>query len=82
MELSKRIPFGFPLSLEVFCVLLEVADRSIYGLAQYLFREFCREFQSYPWMNTMDDSGLPGLARTKLAYHPYQLVPNYIAQTS
>ncbi len=78
----KAYTFGFPRSPEVFCVLLEVADRSIYGLAQYLFREFCREFQAYPLMNTMDDSGLPGLARTKLAYHPCQLVPNYIAQPS
>lgn len=78
----KAYTFGFPRSLEVFCVLLEVADRSFYGLAQYLFREFCREFQAYPLINTMDDSGLPALAKTKLAYHPYQLVPNYIVQPS
>ncbi|MDT3776163.1 phosphatidylglycerol lysyltransferase domain-containing protein [Nitrospira sp. MA-1] len=78
----KAYTFGFPQSSEVFCVLLEIADRSVYGLAQYLFREFCREFQAYPLINTMDDSGLPALARTKLAYHPCQLVPNYIAQPS
>lgn len=78
----KAYTFGFPRSPEVFCVLLEVADRSVYGLAQYLFREFCREFQAYPLVNTMDDSGLPDLARTKLAYHPCQLVLNYIAQPS
>ncbi|MBA3964903.1 MAG: DUF2156 domain-containing protein [Nitrospirales bacterium] len=71
----KAYTFGFPRSPEVFCVLLEVADRSVYGLAQYLFREFCREFQAYPLINTMDDSGLPALAKTKLAYHPCQLVP-------
>lgn len=78
----KAYTFGFPRSPEVFCVWLEVADRSVYGLTQYLFREFCREFQAYPLVNRMDDSGLPGLARTKLAYHPCQLVPNYIAQPS
>ncbi|MGD9852084.1 MAG: DUF2156 domain-containing protein [Nitrospirales bacterium] len=72
--------FGFPRSREVFCVLLEVADRSVYGLSQYLFREFCREFHQYPFINTMDDSGLPGLARAKRAYHPCQMVENYIAQ--
>lgn len=76
----KAYTFGYPRSLEVFCVLLEVADRSVYGLAQYLFREFCREFQQYPFVNTMDDSGLPGLAKAKRAYHPCQLVPSYIAQ--
>lgn len=72
--------FGFPRSREVFCVLLEVADRSVYGLSHYLFREFCREFHHYPFINTMDDSGLPGLARAKRAYHPCQMVENYIAQ--
>ncbi|HBP89109.1 MAG: DUF2156 domain-containing protein [Nitrospira sp.] len=78
----KAYTFGYPRSPEVFCVLLEVADRSVYGLAQYLFREFCREFQQYPLVNTMDDSGLPRLARAKRAYHPCQLVQNYIAQPS
>lgn len=78
----KAYTFGFPRSPEAFCILLEVADRSVYVLGQYLFRKFCREFQAYPLMNTMDDSGLPGLARTKLAYHPCQLVPNYIAHPS
>lgn len=76
----KAYTFGYPRSPEVFCVLLEVADRSVYGLAQYVFREFCREVRQYPFVNTMDDSGLPGLARAKRAYHPCQLVPNYIAQ--
>ena len=78
----KAYTFGYPRSREVFCILLEVADRSVYGLAQYLFREFCREFQQYPFVNTMDDSGLPALARAKRAYHPCQLVTNYIAQPS
>ena len=76
----RAYAFGYPRSREVFCVLLEVADRSVDGLAQYLFREFCRENQHYPFVNTMGDSGLPSVARTKHAYRPCQLVPNYIAQ--
>ena len=76
----RAYAFGYPRSREVFCVLLEVADRSVDGLAQYLFREFCREHQQYPFVNTMGDSGLPSVARTKHAYRPCQLVPNYIAQ--
>ena len=71
--------FGYERSPEVFCVLLEVADRTIYGLAQYLFREFCREARAYAFINTMDDSGLASLARSKRSYHPCQLVANYIA---
>lgn len=76
----KGYTFGFPRSREVFCVLLEVGDRSVYGLSHYLFREFCREFRHYPFINTMDDSGLPSLSRAKRAYHPCQMVASYIAQ--
>lgn len=76
----RAYTFGFERSPSVFCILLEVADRGIQGLAQYLFREFCREAvgRGYEFINTMDDSGLPSLARSKNAYHPFRLVPNYI----
>ncbi|MDE3034409.1 MAG: DUF2156 domain-containing protein [Nitrospirota bacterium] len=73
--------FGYARSASVYCVLLEVADRSVPGLAQFIFREVCREAaaQGYPYINTMDDSGLPGLARSKQAYHPVNLVSGYVA---
>jgi Fe-S-cluster containining protein len=65
----------------VFCVLFEIADRSILGLAQFIFRECCRLAVEHglKWINTMDDSGLPSLARSKQAYHPTRLVPQYLA---
>jgi hypothetical protein len=71
---------GFARTPSVFCVLLEVADRRISGLAQFIFREFCREAaeRGHTFINTMDDSGLPGLAQSKQAYHPVRLVPNYV----
>jgi Fe-S-cluster containining protein len=77
----RAYTFGYERSPSVFCVLLEVADRHIPGLAQFIFREFCREAggRDYEFINTMDDSGLPSLARSKKAYHPVRLVPNYIA---
>ncbi|MEK7268809.1 MAG: phosphatidylglycerol lysyltransferase domain-containing protein, partial [Nitrospirota bacterium] len=77
----RAYTFGYERSPSVFCVLLEVADRHIPGLAQFIFREFCREAggRGYEFINTMDDSGLPSLARSKKAYHPVRLVPNYIA---
>jgi hypothetical protein len=64
--------------------LFEVADRSIPGLAQFIFRECCREAarRGHEWVNTMDDSGLPSLARSKMAYHPVRLVPQCIATLS
>ena len=71
--------FGYERNSQVWCVLLEVADRTIPGLAQYLFREHCREHAQYVFMNTMDDSGLARLARSKSAYHPIRMVKNFIA---
>jgi Fe-S-cluster containining protein len=80
-DVIRAYTFGYELSPAVFCVLLEVTDHRIPGLAQFVFREFCREAagRGYEFINTMDDSGLPSLARSKQAYHPYRLVPNYVA---
>lgn len=69
--------FGYPLNAETFCVLFEIADLSINGLAQFIYREFCRELKdTYRWINAMDDSGLENLKRVKNAYHPIQLLPS------
>ncbi|HZC67426.1 MAG TPA: phosphatidylglycerol lysyltransferase domain-containing protein, partial [Nitrospirales bacterium] len=70
--------FGYPLNISTFCVLFEIADRDVKGLGAYIFREFCRELESYELINTMDDSGLEGLRRAKLSYHPIKLVESYI----
>lgn len=74
--------FGFARTPAVLCILLEVADRRITGLAQFIFREFCRDAadRGYAFVNTMDDSGLPSLASSKRAYHPLTLVPNYVLE--
>jgi uncharacterized protein len=82
--LGYALPRGNSGSETVFCVLFEIADRSIPGLAQFIFRESCRYAadHGYQWVNTMDDSGLPSLARSKQAYHPARLVPQYIATLS
>jgi uncharacterized protein len=79
--------FGYPLpgpagesagSSSVFCILLEIANRRIKGLAQYIFREFCRKLAPYEFINAMEDSGLAGLRQAKEHYHPVRLVPSYI----
>ena len=69
---------GYPLSDSVFCVLLEIADRHVQGLSQYIFREFCRSLSHFQFINAMDDSGLEGLRRAKQSYHPEQILPSYI----
>ena len=77
----RAYTFGYPRTASVWCVLFEVSDRTITGLAQWTFREFCREaaMHGYVSLNTMDASGLPELARSKEAYCPIRRIPSFIA---
>ncbi len=72
--------FGYWLTPQTYCVLLEVADRDIPGLAQRLFRETCRSAaaRGAVYLNAMDDAGLAGLRDAKRAYHPAMTVRNWI----
>jgi len=73
--------FGYWLTSTTFCVLLEVTDRTLPGLAQYLFLETCRTAlaEGAEYINAMDDAGLPGLRASKQAYHPTMLISNFVA---
>ncbi len=74
----RAYTFGYELNKDMFCVLFEISDLNIKGLAQYIYREFCRELMvTYRWINAMSDSGLENLERVKLAYHPNKLIPSY-----
>jgi len=75
----KGFTFGFELNQETFCVLYEITDLSIKGLAQFIFRQFCLDLAGYKYINIMDDSGLANLKKVKLSYHPARLVAAYIA---
>jgi uncharacterized protein len=79
-ERIRAYTFGYWLDKKIWCVVLEVADRTISGLAQYLFRETCRRALSggAEFINTMDDAGLPGLRLSKQAYHPCTQIQNFI----
>ncbi len=72
--------FGIPLGSALFCILGEVVDREIKGLAQFIFREFCRDLEGYALINTMDDSGLDGLRRLKESYHPARRETSFMAK--
>jgi len=76
----KAFTFGFKLNQDTFCILYEVADLSIKGLSQFIFRRFCRELEGYKYINIMDDSGLENLKRVKLSYKPVKLIPSYIVK--
>ena len=70
--------FGFKLNPDTFCILYEITDLSVKGLAQFVFRTFCQELKNYAYINIMDDSGLKNLKTVKLSYRPVKLVPNFI----
>ncbi len=72
--------FGYWLDRRTWCVLLEVTDRTIPGLAQFLFRDTCRQAQAEgaEFINTMDDSGLAGLRVSKEAYHPVARIESFV----
>ncbi len=72
--------FGYWLDQRTWCVLLEVADRTMAGLAQYVFRDACRKARTEgaEFINTMDDAGLSGLRRSKEAYHPVARIHSFI----
>jgi hypothetical protein len=78
----KAYTFGYRLNNDVFCILFEVADLKIKGLAQFIFREFSRELSSYRYINIMDASGLDNLKKVKLSYHPCKTVPSFTVQPS
>lgn len=73
--------FGYWLTPRTFCVLLEVADRTIPGLAQYVFRDTCRWAlaRGASFINALDDAGLAGLRAAKAAYHPIAVLDNWVA---
>jgi len=75
----RAFSFGYRLNPHTFCVLYEITDLGIKGLAQFIFRQLSRVLKSYKYLNIMDDSGLENLRKTKLAYKPVRLVPAYIA---
>lgn len=74
----KGYSFGFKLNKDTFCVLFEVTDLEIKGLAQFIFREFVRELNGFSFVNIMDDSGLENLKKVKISYRPARLEPAYI----
>lgn len=75
----KAFSFAYRLNNETFCILYEITDLSVKGIAQFIFREFCSELKRYRYVNIMDDSGLDNLKKVKLSYRPIKFVPAYIA---
>jgi Fe-S-cluster containining protein len=82
VEVDGRVAaytFGYRLNEDTFCVLFEVADLSVKGLAAFVFNRFCRDeaLESFTWVNAMDDFAAEDLARTKMSWRPARLQAVY-----
>lgn len=76
----KAFSFGFKLNPDTFCILYEITDLSVKGLAQFIFQRFCSQVTDCRYINIMDDSGLANLKKVKLSYRPVRLIPGFIAK--
>ena len=76
----KGFTFGARLNKDTLCIIYEITDLTVKGLAQFVFKSLCRELQEFKYVNVMDDSGLENLKKVKLSYHPVKLIPAYIAR--
>ncbi|MBI2143203.1 DUF2156 domain-containing protein [Candidatus Woesearchaeota archaeon] len=57
--------------------IVEKTFSSVNGAAQFIFREFARQWSSYEFLNAQDDFGVDYLKRVKLSYHPARLITSY-----
>jgi uncharacterized protein len=69
---------GYRLNADTLCVFFEIADLSLKGLGQFIFRSFCRQNEEFRYVNAMDDSGLENLKNVKNSYKPVKLASAYI----
>ncbi|HOD42328.1 MAG TPA: phosphatidylglycerol lysyltransferase domain-containing protein [Candidatus Wallbacteria bacterium] len=68
---------GEQTSSDTFTVLIEKVDNNFFGLSQLLFREFLVRNAGCEFINTSDDSGMPGLKVLKESYQPLYMKKRY-----
>src|SRR5690606_20666342 len=74
---------GQPLSARQASIVIEKAERSCVGAAQYIFSEFCRQYwHAYPQCNAGDDWDIPSLAWTKESYRPLYRLRKWVLRAA
>ncbi|MCR4395844.1 MAG: phosphatidylglycerol lysyltransferase domain-containing protein [Candidatus Saccharicenans sp.] len=69
---------GEALNPQTVVVHVELANRQIAGLHQYMNRECARTiWKEFVYVNREQDAGIPGLRRSKLSYQPHRLVKKF-----
>lgn len=73
---------GAGINYDTFDVCIEKADTQYEGAFTIINRDFVRSLpEQYVYINREEDLGLPGLRRSKLSYHPEQLLHKYTVMT-
>ncbi len=68
---------GEQTNTDTFTVLIEKVNKDFFGLSQFLFREFLIRNAGTEFVNTSDDSGMPGLKIMKESYRPAYMKKRY-----
>ena len=82
---NKRVvafSVGEKLNEETFVVHFEKADADIPGSFQIINQQMAEHFGEYTYFNREDDTGNPGLRKSKLSYQPEFLIKKYVAVES
>jgi len=70
--------FGYEINKDMFCILLEVTNLKINGLATFIFSSTCQLLgKKYKYINAMDDFGMDNIKKVKMSFHPVKLLPAY-----
>ena len=60
---------------DTFDVLVEKADRTVDGAFNIVNQQFATHLpEQYVYINREEDMGLEGLRKSKLSYHPHELL--------
>lgn len=70
---------GEKASSDTTIVLIEKVNNDLFGLSQYLFREYIKEMVGTRYVNSSDDAGSSGLKRLKESYHPIEMRKKFFA---
>jgi len=64
---------GEKASSDTTIILIEKVNNDLFGLSQYLFREYIKAKVETKYVNSSDDAGSPGLKILKESYHPIEM---------
>ncbi len=75
----RAYTFGYPLNEDVFCVLFEITQLDVKGLANFIFSKFCQDeaLKDYSFINAMDDFSMDNVGAVKRSFQPVILLSSY-----